>query len=46
MDWDLFKHWLNEISNIIINECPYKKLDAVYDSMSGYYQKHKDDEND
>ena len=43
MDWELFKYWLNELSEIIIFNCPDTKLEKIYSSMSSYYQKHKGD---
>ena len=43
MDWELFKHWLNELSEILIVECPTWKLEEVYESMSSYYQEHKNE---
>lgn len=44
MDWDLFKFWLNELSNVLLGKTSISELKTVYNSMSGYYQKHKKNE--
>ena len=46
MDWNLFKFWLNRLSNILADKCPDQELLEIYISMSSYYQKYKLEVND
>lgn len=46
MDWELFKRWVDELHGVLLYEHQSMNLRKVYTSMSGYYQKHKENSNE